>query len=165
MAEFDFEIPVGALNSVMDRIVSRRIFLRWLFLNEERETFSVRLVVPDVEVEEVLLELSEILEEPTEISIIKGSEFQRRIDQAFVASLEVEGKRYPVVVFMEFDFSPRMPSKVVILTRRNCPEDVIKSILKAHIGPFTFEDPSNTKIIESDNITKILVKSPVKAGI
>lgn len=162
MAEFDFEIPRRALNTLMDRVVARGLFLRWLFLNEERDTLAVRLKVPDVEVEEVLLELSEVLEDPLEVSVIGGTEFHKTVNQAFIASVEVGEEKYPVVVFMEFDFNPRVPSKVTILMRPDSPEDVVRAVLRTKIGPFTLQDPSSTKIIEDKRMAKILVTSPLK---
>ncbi|ASJ00376.1 hypothetical protein [Thermococcus gorgonarius] len=111
MPELDFEIPVNSLNTVMDLLVEKGIFIRWLFLNEDRETFSIRLVVPDVGMEETLLDLARILKEKVEISIVYSEKHLEKINQAFLVPLEIGDSRYPVVVFMEFDFDPRIPLK------------------------------------------------------
>ncbi|MDV3103333.1 hypothetical protein [Thermococcus waiotapuensis] len=166
MPELDFEIPVHSLNPAMNLLVEKGIFIRWLFLNEDRGTFSIRLVVPNVGMEEILLDLARILNENVEISIVHivyGEKHLEKIDQAFLVPLEIGDSKYPVVVFMEFDFNPRVPSKVVIITEKECSEDIIKAILRSQIGPFTLEDPSNIKIVNDSNMVKIIVKSSPRA--
>ncbi|NJF24839.1 hypothetical protein [Thermococcus sp. Bubb.Bath] len=161
MVELDFELPLKELNGVMERFMSAELFTKWVLYNEDRGTVALRVVVPDFEMEQVILDIAEVVRGPLEISIVKDGLAEIKVDQAFINVINVDGVVYPLALIMEFDFNAHVPSRIELITEKDCPEEVISAILHTKLGPFDFRDPMKTKILQSNKMTKIMLTTAV----
>ncbi len=156
MIELDFELPFSSLNDIMDVFLTKGALIRWVFYQDHRNAFAVRVLVPEIELEETLLEMAGALEEPLEVSILPEGAVVK-LDQAFLTSALIGEKRYPIVVLMHFETNPRVPDEVQLLTRSDSPKEIISSLLKVSIGPFSLSNPDHTRITRENGMTRVVI--------
>ncbi len=156
MIELDFELPFSSLNDIMDVFLTKGALIRWVFYQDHRDAFAIRALVPEIELEETLLEMAGALGEPLEVSILpEGTGV--KLDQAFLTSALIGEKRYPIVVLMHFETNPRVPDEVQLLTRSDSPKEIISSLLKVSIGPFSLSNPDHTRISRENGMTRVVI--------
>jgi len=156
MIELDFELPFSALNDIMNIFTTRGALIRWVFYQDHRDAFAVRALVPEIELEETLLEMAGALEEPLEVSILpEGAGV--RLDQAFLTFAPIGERRYPLVVLMHFETNPRIPDEIQLLTRSDSPREIISSLLKVSIGPFSLSNPDHARITREKGMTRVVI--------
>ncbi len=156
MIELDFELPFSALNAMMDIFITRGALIRWVFYQDHRDSFAVRALVPEIELEGTLLEMASALEEPLEVSILP-ERAGVKVDQAFLTSVIIGEKRCPIVVLMHFETNPRLPDEVQLLTRSDSPKEIISSLLKVSIGPFSLSNPDHARISRENGMTRVVI--------
>ncbi|EEB74281.1 hypothetical protein [Thermococcus sp. AM4] len=158
MGELDLEVPIEKLNAVMNPVTSAGLYLRWVLYNELRGTVSVRIVVPEDEIEEILFMIARAYGEPLEVSVLRDSETML-VGQAFLNSIHIHAKSYPVVVLMEYsrERGPYVPVKVTVITRGDLPEEGIETILGTHFGNFDLRRSYQPGIVERNSLTKIVM--------
>ena len=156
MAEFDLEVPIEKLNAVMQPVTNAGLYLRWVLYNELRSTVSLRIVVPEDEVEEILFMIARSYGEPLEVSVLRDSETML-VGQAFLNSIHIKTRSYPVVVLMEYsrESGPYVPIRVTVITRGDLPEEGIEMILSAHFGNFDLRRSYQPGTVERNSLTKI----------
>lgn len=156
MGELDLEVPLGRLNTIMNPIIKKNLHLKWTLYNELRGTVSIRLMVPGRELEEILFMIAKSYGEPLEISVLHDDE-NMLIGQAFVSSIHLHAKSYPVVVLMEYsrESGPYVPVKVTVITRGDFPEDEIEAILATSFRNFNLRTSYQPGMVRRNSLTRI----------
>lgn len=162
MGELDLEVPIGKLNTIMDPVIKKGLYLRWALYNELRSTVSIRLTVPGRELEEILFMIAKSYGEPLEISVIHDDE-NTLVGQAFVSSIHLNARSYPVVVLMEYsrESGPYVPVKVTVITGGDFPEDEIEAILTTCFGNFNLRKSYQPGMVRRNSLTKITM-TPIR---
>lgn len=134
MPTIEFEFPESKLNSVMDILTKSDILLRWVYHQKDRKSFVIKLVVPYSILTGLLLQLADVLNVPTEVSIVEGRNGDARIHEAFLVNVSRRSDSYPVVILLEYLTSKYYPSNITIGMAPNSPDDLVAAVLSLTVG-------------------------------
>ncbi|AJC70965.1 MAG: hypothetical protein J7K48_04125 [Thermococcus sp.] len=158
MGELDLEVPIERLNDIMTPITRADLYLKWVFYNDIRGTASLRIVVPEDLIEEVLFMMAKAYGGPLEVSVIRD-EGRMLVGQAFLNSVHVNAKSYPVVVLMDYssEHGPYVPVRVAVITKGDIPEGDIEMILSLYFKDFKLMNSHMRGTVERNSLTKIIM--------
>lgn len=159
MIELDFEVPISKVNKVMDPIMNKGLFLRWVLYNEHRETVAVRAVVPEGELEETLFWISKSYGDALEITVVTDESGFKSIDQAFLNAVHLGDKTYPIVVLMQYgpETGPYLPAKITVITSAEFPVDSLSGVLRSRFGALGFDEDLPRKTVHRNALTRIVI--------
>ncbi len=158
MGELDLEVPIERLNDIMTPITGAGLYFRWVFYNETRGSASVRIIVPEDLIEEVLFMIAKSYGEPLEVSVIRDDK-RLLVGQAFLNSAHINAKSYPVVVLMDYssDRGPYVPVRITVIAGSDIPKEDIETLLSLHFKNFEVGNSHARGILGRGSLTKIVM--------
>lgn len=130
----EFEIPLDLLNDVMDFIIEEDAKLQWVRYSKRTNSVIIRVLISTEVIEEFLLRLAESVMIPLEVTILEEKIGERLIHEAFLFSIEVSGKTYPVFVLLYYNVSKFVPDKIVVGTVADAPQELIDAVFSKTVG-------------------------------
>ncbi len=158
MGELDLEVPIERLNDIMTPITRAGLYLKWVFYNDIRGTASLRIVVPEDLLEEALFMMAKAYGGPLEVSVIRDDR-RMLVGQAFLNSVHVNAKRYPIVVLMDYspELGPYVPIRITLLAKSDMPKDGIEMVLSSQFRNFELRNSYKQGVVERGSLTKIVM--------
>ncbi|NJE61223.1 hypothetical protein [Thermococcus sp. 21S7] len=158
----EFESPRIKFNDVMDTIVNNNLSLLWVYLDDMRGSFVMKVFVPCHMLMRYLLELASVLRIPTEVSIVESEDGSRMIHEAFLITVSHPSGDYPVFILFEYYESRYYPSKITIGLHSKSPKELVDAVLNLSIGRVSIADAEVVKTITKNNAKFLYLKTNAK---